>query len=79
MINQEDLINKVNLMAPIKFILKTNKNEQELLNMYNEIVQELSKFNVSKKIEFLEKKLINDMTEENFKELLELKKQVNGS
>ena len=66
-------------MAPIKFILKTNKNEQELLNMYNEIVQELSKFNVSKKIEFLEKKLINDMTEENFKELLELKKQVNGS
>ena len=60
-------------------ILKTNKNEQELLNMYNEIVQELSKFNVSKKIEFLEKKLINDMTEENFKELLELKKQANGS
>ena len=47
--------------------------------MYNEIVQELSKFNVSKKIEFLEKKLINDMTEENFKELLELKKQANGS
>ena len=74
-----DLINKVNLMAPIKFILKTNKNEQELLNMYNEIVQELSKFNVSKKIEFLEKKLINDMTEKNFKELLELKKQINGS
>ena len=66
-------------MAPIKFILKTNKNEQELLNMYNEIVQELSKFNVSKKIEFLEKKLIDDMTEENFKELLELKKQANGS
>ena len=66
-------------MAPIKFILKTNKNEQELLNMYNEIVQELSKFNVSKKIEFLEKKLINDMTEKNFKELLELKKQINGS
>ena len=44
--------------------------------MYNEIVQELSKFNVSKKIEFLEKKLIDDMNNETFQELLDLKNQV---
>ena len=49
------------------------------MKIYEEMVQEINKFDIGHKIEFLEKKLINDMTEENFKELLELKKQANGS
>ena len=72
-----DLIKKIKLLAPIKFILKSKNDEEKLLKIFNEIVLDIEKFDNLQKIEFLEKKLIEDMNEETFKELLELKKQVN--
>ena len=35
-----DLVNKINILAPIKFILKTKKKEEDLLKIYEEMVQE---------------------------------------
>ena len=72
-----DLVNKINILAPIKFILKIKKKEEDLLKIYEEMVQEISKFDISHKIEFLEKKLVDDMNNETFQELLNLKNQVN--
>ena len=72
-----ELINTINLAAPIKFILKTFKNENEVLEMLEEMNQEIKKVDLSKKITFLENKLINEMNEKNYKELLELKKLAN--
>jgi DNA primase len=72
-----DLINKINILTPIKFILKIKKKEEDLLKIYEEMVQEISKFDISHRIEFLEKKLIDDMNNETFQELLDLKNQVN--
>ena len=72
-----DLVNKINNLAPIKFILKTKKKEEDLLKIYEEMVQEINKFDISYKIEFLEKKLIDNMNNENFQELIDLKNQVN--
>ena len=37
------------------------------------MVQEIGKFDISHRIEFLEKKLIDDMNNETFQELLDLK------
>ena len=39
--------------------------------------KKINKFNISHKIEFLEKKLIDDMNNETFQELIDLKNQVN--
>ena len=66
-----------NILAPIKFILKIKKKEEDLLKIYEEMVQEIGKFDISHRIEFLEKKLIDDMNNETFQELLDLKNQVN--
>ena len=47
------------------------------MKIYEEMAQEIGKFDISHRIEFLEKKLIDDMNNENFQELLDLKNQVN--
>ena len=72
-----DLVNKINILTPIKFILKIKKKEEDLLKIYEEMVHEIGKFDISHRIEFLEKKLINDMNNETFQELLDLKNQAN--
>jgi len=72
-----DLVNKINILTPIKFILKIKKKEEDLLKIYEEMVQEINKFDITHKIEFLEKKLIDDMNNETFQELIDLKNQVN--
>ena len=72
-----DLVSKVNQLAPIKFILERKNKEDYLLKIYEEMVKEISKFNISQKIEILEKKLIDDMNNETFQELVDLKNQVN--
>ena len=45
------------------------------MKIYEEMAQEIGKFDISHRIEFLEKKLIDDMNNENFQELLDLKNQ----
>ena len=71
------MINKINILTPIKFILKIKKKEEDLLKIYEEMVHEIGMFDISHRIEFLEKKLIDDMNNETFQELLDLKNQVN--
>ena len=74
-----NLVNKIDDLAPIKFILNTKKSENELLSIFKEIVVEINKFDLDKKIDFLEKKLIDNMNEKTYQELLiELKKLANG-
>ena len=59
-------------------IIEQKKSENEILLIYEEIANDLKKIGVNKKIHILEKKLIHDMNEETYKELLNLKKQANN-
>jgi DNA primase len=72
-----ELLKTINLIAPIKFILKKVKNENEIIKILEEMNWDIKKVDSSKKIAFLENKLINEMSEKNYKELLEHKKQEN--
>ena len=51
-----DMINLIIMNAPIKIIYK-NKNEAEIILMFNEIINEIKKIELRKKIEFLENKV----------------------
>ena len=75
----KELIKKINFLVPIKFILKSKKEENEIISIYEEITEELKKFDINKKIDSLEKKLIHNMDEQTYKELVDLKKQANGA
>ena len=46
--------------------------------IFHEISQDLKKFELNQKIDILEKKMIKDMSEETYKELLDLKRQANN-
>ena len=73
-----DLINDINSFAPVKFIAKIKKDEDEMLLVFEEINNDLKKFELNHKIESLEKKMIRNMNEETYKELLDLKRQANN-
>ena len=74
-----NLINNINTFAPVKFIVEIKKNDEEMLLIFEEINNDLKKFELNQKIHNLEKKMIQNMNEETYKELLELKRQVNNS
>ena len=74
-----DLINNINAFAPVKFIVEIKKNDEEMLLIFEEINNDLKKFDLNQKIHKLEKKMIQNMNEETYKELLDLKRQVNKS
>ena len=73
-----NLIQSIDALAPIKFIIEKKKDENEILLIYEEIVNDLKKIGVNQEIHALEKKLMQDMNEETYKELLNLKKQANN-
>ena len=73
-----DLINNINTFAPIKFILEIKKKDEEMLLIFEEINNDLKKFELNQRIHNLEKKMIQNMNEETYKELLDLKRQVNN-
>ena len=50
-----------------------------MLLIFEEINNDLKKFELNQKIHNLEKKMIQNMNEETYKELLDLKRQVNNS
>ena len=72
------LIKNINDFAPVKFIKEIKKDQNAMLLIFNEIVQDLKKFEINTKISNLEKKMIQDMDDETYKELLDLKKQANN-
>jgi len=71
----QDIINLVNINAPIKMIYK-NKNEQETILMFNEIIDEIKKIELKKKIESLEDKVSLNLDENLYSELLSLRNQL---
>ena len=73
-----NLINNINIFAPVKFISEIKKNDEAMLLIFEEINHDLKKFELNQKIDSLEKKMIQDMNEETYKELLDLKRQANN-
>ena len=61
--------------APIKIIYK-NKNEEEIISMFNEIVNEIKKIELREKIDFLEDKVSINLDENLYSELLLLRNQL---
>ena len=55
-----------------------NKNEIEIILIFNEIVSEIKKIELQKKIEFLEDKVSLNLDENLYSELLSLRNQLKG-
>ena len=71
----KDIINLITMNAPIKIIYK-NKNEAEIILMFNEIINEIKKIELRKKIESLEDKVSINLDENLYSELLSLRNQL---
>ena len=71
----KDIINLINTNAPVKTICK-NKNEAEIILMFNEIIDEIKKIDLRMKIEFLENKVSLNLDEKLYSELLFLRNQL---
>ena len=71
----KDTINLIIANAPIKMICK-NKNEAEIVLMFNEIINEIKKIELRKKIELLEDKVSINLDETLYSELLLLRNQL---
>ena len=71
----KDLINHINMYAPVKIISK-NKDEKELIIMFNEIIDEIKKIDLRERIESLENKVSLNLDEKLYSELLSLRNQL---
>ena len=74
--NYKNLINEIKENSNIQLITK-NKNDQEIIELFDELILEFKEQNNLRKIESLEKKLINNLDESSYSELLKLKNQLN--
>ena len=63
---------QINEFAPVKLISK-NKNKNDILKIFNEIVDEIKKIELNTRIAQLEAKVAKDMDEKVYNELLSLK------
>ncbi|MAW17694.1 MAG: DNA primase [Pelagibacteraceae bacterium] len=75
-VDYKKLIEEIQENSSIQIILKT-KNNDAVLELLNELIAELKELNNLKKIESLEKELINNLDENSFSELIKLKNQLN--
>ena len=75
-INYNKLVEEIHENSSIQIILKT-KNEEGVLELLDELLLELKELSDLKKIEFLEKELINNLDENSYSELIKLKSQLN--
>ena len=71
------IIDIVNSNAPIKIIAR-NKNEDEIIRMFNEILKEINKIELQTKINTLEDKVSLNLDEKLYSELLSLRNQLKG-
>ena len=70
-------INQINDNAPVKIIYK-NKSDSDIILIFNEILKEIEKIELRKKIEFLEDKVSLNLDENLYTELLTLRNQLKG-
>ena len=72
-----NIIELINNNAPVKIIHK-NKDDNEIILMFNEILSEIKKIELRKKIESLEDKVSLNLDENLYSELLSLRNQLKG-
>ena len=70
------IINEINKNINFKNILN-KKNDQEIEELFVELINELKEMNHLKQIEFLENKVAKNLDESSYSELLKLKSQLN--
>ena len=70
------IINEINENSNVQVIIK-NKNEQDISNLLDELIRDHLEQDNLKKIESLEQKLINNLDENPYSELIKLKSQLN--
>ena len=70
------IIGEINENSNIQIIVQ-NKSEQEILDLIEDLIQDHKDQSSLKKIESLEKKLINNLDENSYSELIKLKSQLN--
>ena len=71
-----EIITEINENSNIQIITK-NKTDQEILDLLHELMQDHKDQSNLKKIESLEQKLINNLDENSYSELIKLKSQIN--
>ena len=71
----KDTINSINLNAPVKIIIK-NKKDSEIVSLFEEIIKEISRIELKKKIEILENEVSLNLNESLYTELLSLRNQL---
>jgi DNA primase len=70
------IISEINENSNIQIITK-NKNEEDILGLLEELIQDHKEQSNLRKIESLEQKLINNLDEGSYSELIKLKSQLN--
>ena len=75
--NYDKIIEEINENSNIQIIIK-NKNDDEVLNLLDELLKDHKEQSNLRKIESLEQKLINNLDENSYSELIKLKSQLNG-
>ena len=72
------IIEKINKFAPIKYILKNNsEDKQKIIELLEDISRDLMNYDLEFRIKELESKFSKDLSEATFNELKELKKKQN--
>ena len=71
----ENIIKNINSNAPVK-IIALNKSKNEIVDMFKEVVNEVKKIDLRKKIENLEDEVSVSLDENSYSELLSLRNQL---
>ena len=74
--NYKKIIREINENSNIQIIIK-NKNEEEVITLLDELIKDHKEQSNLRKIESLEQKLINNLDENSYSELIKLKSQLN--
>ena len=74
--NYDKIIKEINENSNIQIITK-NKNDEEVSNLLDDLIKDHNEQSNLRKIESLEQKLINNLDESSYSELIKLKNQLN--
>ena len=75
-IEYDKIINEINANSNIQIITK-NKTDQDIIELLDELIIDHTEQSNLRKIESLEQKLINNLDENSYSELIKLKNQLN--
>ena len=72
----DKIINEINENSNVQMIIK-NKTDEDISDLLDELIQDHKDQSNLRKIESLERKLINNLDENSYSELIKLKSQLN--